>query len=196
MRERGRFAARIGKGHIPELHIIPVRYPGERVLYHRSLCQQGVNPPHRFLRHHPVCAGKQDFIEDAGTAGSKQDVENQIQQKLAVLFRSNQEDTGRDQYGKGGVDDDIEGHHRPLTGERVFRYIVLVVHDSGIKALKGVDRLLENLDYRDAADILHRFIVHLFGSVLVFPHIGHGFFAGHQHLHHKPRNQQKNGQAA
>ena len=136
VRERGRFAARIGKGHIPELHIIPIRYLGKRILYHRRLCQQGVNPPHRFLRHHTVCAGKQNFIEDAGTPGSKKNVENQIQQKLAVLFRANQEDASRNQYSKGGVDDDIEGHHRPLTGERVFRYIVLVVHDSGVKALK------------------------------------------------------------
>ena len=196
VKERGRFGARIGKGHIPELHIIPIRYPCKRVLHHGSLCQQGVNPPHRFLRHHPVCAGKQDFIEDAGTSGSKQDVKNQIQQELAVLFRANQEDTCRNQHSKGGVDDDIKGHHRPLAGERVFRYIVLVVHDSGVKALKGVDRLLEHLDHRDTAYILHRLIVHLFRSVLVFPHIGHGFLAGHQHLYHKPRNQQKNGQAA
>ena len=45
-----------------------------------------------FLRHHTVCAGKQDFIENASTAGSKQDVENQIQQELAILFRANQKD--------------------------------------------------------------------------------------------------------
>ena len=56
--------------------------------------------------------------------------------------------------------------------------------------------MLENLDYWDAANILYRFIVHLFRSVLVFSHIGHRFLAGHQHLYHKPRNQQKDGQAA
>ena len=65
-----------------------------------------------------------------------------------------------------------------------------------IKSFKRIYRLLEHLDHRDTAYILHRLIVHLFRSVLVFPHIGHGFLAGHQHLYHKPRNQQKNGQAA
>lgn len=98
--------------------------------------------------------------------------------------------------GGGVVLIGTKGHHRPLTGERVFRYVVLVVHDSGVKALKGVDRLLKNLNYRDTTDILYRFIVHLFRSILVFSHIRHRFFVGHQHLYHESCNQQKNGQAA
>ena len=92
MRECGRFAAWIGKSHIPELHIVLIRYPRGLVFHHRSLCQQRINSSYRFLRHHTVCAGKQDFIENASTAGSKQDVENQIQQELAILFRANQKD--------------------------------------------------------------------------------------------------------
>ena len=84
----------------------------------------------------------------------------------------------------------------PLTGERVFRYVVLVVHDSGVKALKGVDRLLKNLNYGIPRTYSTASLFICSEASWYFRHIRHRFFVGHQHLYHESCNQQKNGQAA
>ena len=68
------------------------------------------------------------------------------------------------------VDDDRIERHRLLPHVCIAKDHLIIIHDAPVEVLEGVDGLLENLHYRDAAHIFHCLGIHFLKGVHVRLH--------------------------
>ena len=99
-----------------------------------------------------------------------QDVEKHIRDHHhRISSVTNEDDCHRDEdESEGTRQHRVEGH-RAATDARILRHEVPVVDDASVEALEGVDRLLEDLDYRDPPDILNCLGAHTLLGIKVLP---------------------------
>ena len=81
----------------------------------------------------------------------------------------NQDDTYRYEDEGKGVDGNGIGRHRRPPHQRVLDDKVAIADDAVVEPLEREDRLLENLYYRNATDILHRLAAHLLLCIEIHP---------------------------
>ena len=158
---------RLGKGRLPEYRLQLVHCLGGL-----HLCVDRVHQP----LHHK------------GQLGREEDVKHQIGQHRPTVRRAyeqhpqghEKQEHGVQHYCKQGVGH--TAHHGVAAGK------VAVAEDGGMKALEGVNRLLEHLHHRDAPDILRGLGGNTLSGALVFLKELHARPGHHAHQADKPDN--------
>ena len=187
MGQGGGLRAVVGKTHIPENHPIVLgrlgmlRYRQCRRVHNRlDAAQSGVGQHHAGGRKH-------DFGQRGGNDSGEHGVKSKVRYKSRIITGSqrtgSQEQHHRHQKQKGALG---EGQVDGLGHTAHIALIVLrlgaVVLDGLLKGLEGVDGLLKNFDYRDAAHILGAGFGHAVLSRLVLCHQC-GILAAHHAAH-------------
>ncbi|MNC45170.1 hypothetical protein D3C75_941180 [compost metagenome] len=100
--------------------------------------------------------------------------EDQVEQEgqsegLLVRRPAAQNNAGRDQEYRYGIQQHHEDDEGIFHGQGIFQGKILVRHNGAVEAPEGKHRLVEGFHHSDSPHILHRRIVHILQMVLVNP---------------------------
>ena len=159
---------RLGQGRLPEYRIQLVHCLGGL-----HLCVDRVHQP----LHHK------------GKLGREEDVKHQIGQHCPAVCRAADENHSQ---GHEKQEHGVQHHRKQGVGHTAHHGVaagkVAVAEDGGMKALEGVNRLLEHLHHRDAPDILRGLGGNALSGTLVFLKELHAGARHHGHQADKPDN--------
>ena len=201
MGEGGGGRAVVGEAHVCKLHAAVLGFLGLGRLFQRGGAHDLVNAAQGGAGQHHAGGGKHDPGEGRGEDGGEDRVEGEIGDKSGKIAAGQgagrQEQRHRHQehegpFGEGQVEGLGDPAHLVLV---VFRFAAVRLNGL-LESLEGVDRLLENLDHRDAPDVLRARLGHAVLGRLVLRH-QFGVFAPHhgEHGRHRDHRRQQAGGA-
>jgi len=201
MGEGGCLRAVVSKAHILKFHTAVLRFLRMvRIFQFRSAhdlvdaAQGGAG------QHHARC-GEHDLGKGCGDDGGEHCVKGKVCDKSCEVAAGQgtrrQEQGRRNQEHKGALGEgQVDGLGDPADlGLKIFGFVTIIL-DGLLERLEGIDGLLEDLDHRDATDILGACLGHTVLGRLVFRH-QLGVVAAHhgEHGHNGDHRSQQAGRA-